>query len=829
MENFRTKDESLEPVSKQPISQPIHKIMTQNATYSEQQPLQVQYLPIDKLVPSPSNPRKHFDPKKQKELEASIREHGFTMSVALVRPFPAREYRIEHEEGTAMYFIMEYRGEEEWAGIETAGSEREAEATIERLRDRYEIVAGECRWRAAVAVGTVPEIPCFVRHDLSDQQVLILQLIENLQRTDLSTMEEAQGYLAVLAQRDEAGEPLYTVERLAKEIGKDRSLISKKVRLAVLEPNCEIRRALEQGVISIEHGLALAGIIDPVMRAEAAQEVLHPQHEEGPLSRARTRMLVEERYRRDLKKAGFDQSDAELSPVALDEATGERRAGGACDDCPFKVGNMKKLDPEIAKESRNEVCTNPACFEKKREADWMKWQARETNEEKKRRALSEECRKLYRYGNLDPGAGLVDLAEHPGSGDLRPGEPSPGPWKKLIKGAGVEVLVVRDQDGKQHELVSREQAHTAAVKINEVPEMRPIEPERPVTQMGGQDYAEHAESRREEIEARDLEWEKTKFLETLRLGAIVDAVQGCAVEPARLWHEVAGILAVEFPDNGLPEMGLRRGWAAEDEEFDHESIFAGMTPAAMRGVAVEMLLSDAPESELLRWAEMFSVDLKKAAKSGEKAWKEKMKAEEAEREAEALAAKMIAPGLEWERSPAEAGEFIWHEEGYCINPCALKVGLSKPKKGRVEISVAEKDGAWFGGSHIDLADQGEGWPVRLAGKARKEMLDAVLDEAYGAMEYLRKHEAPMAAIQQMSGHIQTLLALTDKAHGKVDEGLLPRLVTVAATDPIFREALAIANRGTIQAAIQKLEGMAGSKAAIKKLTSRYAALEKGGN
>ncbi len=65
--------------------------------------------------------------------------------------------------------------------------------------------------------------------------------------------------------------------------------------------------------------------------------------------------------------------------------------------------------------------------------------------------------------------------------------------------------------------------------------------------------------------------------------------------------------------------------------------------------------------------------------------------------------------------PAEAGEFNWHEEGYCTNPCVLKVGLSKLKKGRVEISVAEKDGSWFGGSHIELADQGEGWPVRLAG------------------------------------------------------------------------------------------------------------------
>ena len=149
-------------------------------------------VPIEFLSPNPKNPRRHFGDAELTDLAQSIREHG------VVQPVVARSSPTQ------------------------AG--------------RYEIIAGERRWRAAQRAG-LTEIPVIIR-EVNDRTALELAIIENVQRTDLNAVEEAQGYQQLI---DEHG---YTQADLGNVIGKSRSHVANTLRLLKL-PNVihEIGRA----------------------------------------------------------------------------------------------------------------------------------------------------------------------------------------------------------------------------------------------------------------------------------------------------------------------------------------------------------------------------------------------------------------------------------------------------------------------------------------------------------------------------------------------------------------------------------------------------------
>jgi ParB/RepB/Spo0J family partition protein len=377
-----------------------------------QDALQVLMIELERIVPSATQPRKHFDPEKQTELENSMRAHGFTMSALLVRP----------------------------KGNGSNGTD-----------GTYELVAGERRWRAAKAVG-VARCPAIVR-ELTDAEVLVLQLVENLQRDDLTPMEEAEGYQQVLALRDEAGNPVHTVQTLAREIGKSPDVIWRLRKLCVLAG--EARTAVEKGVLPPRTALLIARLPEEALRNKAAKAILHPQYEEAPLSFRKAEELVRRDFMRDLQDAPFDQADATLVPIETD-ATGDRVAGGACTDCPLRSQSEGR--------GNHPMCLNPTCYERKKSAEWEAWQAKESSVDGKRKALSEkDCLQIYSFANqLSYSCGLVDLSQHPDGGDLKPGEESPGTWRQLTKGAELEVIVARDRNGKKHELVRRDLAMIAA-------------------------------------------------------------------------------------------------------------------------------------------------------------------------------------------------------------------------------------------------------------------------------------------------------------------------------------------------------------------------------
>lgn len=135
---------------------------------------------------------------------------------------------------------------------------------VRRLSDAegpnaYEIIAGERRWRAAQRA-KLHEVPVIIK-DLSDQETLEIALVENLQRQDLSALEEAEGYQRLMA------EFTHTQEDLAKAMGKSRSHVANTMRLLALPDG--IKAMIDDGQLSAGHGRALLTAIDPAVLAKA--------------------------------------------------------------------------------------------------------------------------------------------------------------------------------------------------------------------------------------------------------------------------------------------------------------------------------------------------------------------------------------------------------------------------------------------------------------------------------------------------------------------------------------------------------------------------------
>ncbi len=172
-------------------------------------------LPVTKLRAGKFQPRTHFDDSSMRELADSISKNGI-MQPIIVRPV---------EKGM------------------------------------YEIIAGERRFRAAQIAG-LNEVPILIR-EISDQTALELALVENIQRQDLTPIEEANGYQRLM---DEFG---YTQDELAGTVGKSRSHVANLLRLVDLPP--EVKQLVEEGKLSAGHARALLGSKNP---AEMAHEII---------------------------------------------------------------------------------------------------------------------------------------------------------------------------------------------------------------------------------------------------------------------------------------------------------------------------------------------------------------------------------------------------------------------------------------------------------------------------------------------------------------------------------------------------------------------------
>ena len=522
---------------------------------------------LEKIFPSPTQPRTHFSPEKQSEMENSMRSIGFTISTLLVRP----------------------------------------------SQDRYELVAGERRYRAAKAVG-ITEAPCIVQN-LSDREVLEIQLIENAQREDLTVMEEAIGYGRLLDLRDENGALIYTAKTLAQKIGKDLRTVERLRKLRVLADDPalkDFRDALEKGVVTMGHAVLVTGVPDPKQRAKFAKEILAPKYHEAPLSTRRAELLRQQDYMVDLRNATFDTKDADLLPIESDAAQNRLR-GGACTDCPFKAGNaLDAFDGELPT-GMHSMCMNPSCYAAKTDVGWKQWQEHETDPARNRLALSEaECKKLYQYGDqLNWNAPYVDLADKPDSSDLKAGVEAPGTWRAMLKGITIEVIVARDRNGRKHELVDRTLARVAIEKAaKDAGEKTIFKPE----SKSGNGSNGHKPETPEEKATRELKTDREDEIGVASEDAIAAALVAKASNgkplPAGFWVELMETWLDDFCGEAPDDLERRRGWP----DRSLISQMKKLEPHHQVGVVVEFLHRISAGAGIMK---LYGVDGKKIAKETE--------------------------------------------------------------------------------------------------------------------------------------------------------------------------------------------------------------------
>lgn len=135
---------------------------------------------------------------------------------------------------------------------------------VRRDGNRYRLIAGERRWRAAQKAG-LKEIPALVR-DAGEAEAFELALVENLQREDLSPLEEAEGFRRLLDERK------WTQEQVADRVGKDRSTVANALRLLALPE--EVKKLLQEGALEMGHARALLGLSRKDEMAQLAKVVV---------------------------------------------------------------------------------------------------------------------------------------------------------------------------------------------------------------------------------------------------------------------------------------------------------------------------------------------------------------------------------------------------------------------------------------------------------------------------------------------------------------------------------------------------------------------------
>lgn len=211
---------------------------------------------------------------------------------------------------------------------------------------QFEIIAGERRWLAARLAG-LTELPANVTN-LPDAMLLEVQLVENLQREGLHEMEEAEGYEELRKLRG------ITPEVVATLVGKSRSYVYGRIKLLALCP--EARKAFYAGEIDSSKALLVARIGHHDTQRKALKDITEEDHRGETMSFRNAHRHVVENYMLKLKVAPFDPAAADLVPKA-----------GACEACPKRTGNQVDLFNDVKDPN---VCTDPKCFDDKRQAHY---------------------------------------------------------------------------------------------------------------------------------------------------------------------------------------------------------------------------------------------------------------------------------------------------------------------------------------------------------------------------------------------------------------------------------------------------------------------------
>ncbi len=355
------------------------------------------------LYPSPTNPRRTFPEGPLAELADTIRRHGVLQPI-LVRPSPV-------------------------------------------MPGQYEIVAGERRYRASIQAG-LAEIPATVR-DLTDTDVLEIQVLENLQREDVHPLEEAEGYQVLMLRT------AYTVEDVAAKLGRSKAYIYARLKLCAITG--EARQAFLDGKLSASVALLIARIPVPALQQQATREVLEGYA--GPMSARQASEHLQRKYMLRLAEAPFPRGDAKLLADAP-----------KCKDCPKRTGHAPELWPDV---QSADVCTDPECYGAKRTA-WRDRQAEVAAAAGKKVVIGKAAEKIAPYGfsdynqHLSGGLAYLDAVAIGALADKKGRVPT---WRQLLAESCPEATTVIEDTrrGTLHEAAPvadlRQAAMNAGIKV----------------------------------------------------------------------------------------------------------------------------------------------------------------------------------------------------------------------------------------------------------------------------------------------------------------------------------------------------------------------------
>ncbi len=250
------------------------------------------FVPIEKVVPNPDQPRRDFTEDQLEELAASIREKG------VIQPLIVRE----QEGGT------------------------------------FEIVAGERRWRAS-QMAQLHQLPVVVR-EYDDTEVLEIAIIENIQRADLNPVEEAAGYRALM---DRFG---HTQEKLSEALGKSRSHIANLMRLLQLPDDVLV--LLKAGDLSTGHARALITSEDPSLLAKKVVKGGLSVRQTEALAKSAANKTAADKPQRPVEKAKKDADtialEGDLSANLGMKVLVDHKLGGETGQVTIKYASLDQLD-----------------------------------------------------------------------------------------------------------------------------------------------------------------------------------------------------------------------------------------------------------------------------------------------------------------------------------------------------------------------------------------------------------------------------------------------------------------------------------------------------
>jgi ParB/RepB/Spo0J family partition protein len=425
----------------------------------------------------------------------------------------------------------------------------------------FELVVGSRRRRAAL-LAKLSGIPAIVR-DMSDREVLEKQLHENAQREDVHPLEEADGYRELHERHG------VHVDEIAARSGKTKAYIYARLKLCALAPAA--REAFLADKLSASTALLIARIPDARLQEQATEEVTKIRTwETEPMSFRMAAQHIQGKYMLRLEQAPFSTTDEKLVAAA-----------GSCTKCPKRTGNQRELFADI---SSGDVCTDPKCYQSKVDADWAKKKAEATA--KGRQVLEgKQAAEALRSRNFESLDSVVD-------DDEDPDRPDRTVRQVLGKEAAAATVLVRDEQGRAHEMVPTELVDKA------IERQAKAQPKKGPAVGPAADNAKSAEERQREAAAAELRGRVVPRA----LAELVAKVEKRQPD-AGFWRLLVGPLSDDY---GNSQDVVERRWPAELDDpkglrdVGEPEIVAeharSMNEGQLRGLVFELVIASTARS-----------------------------------------------------------------------------------------------------------------------------------------------------------------------------------------------------------------------------------------